>query len=87
MEGERLTCPRYRSVIDNQFAHVQAADAQLVHLEDAQAGAPDCQAADDQPTDGERTNRDSSDRESADREAADGLGFDCRAPIAWAPIA
>ena len=64
-------------VMDNQFAHVQTADAQLVHLENAQAGAPDRQAANNQPTDGERTNRDSSDRESANREAADGLGFDC----------
>ena len=63
-------------VVDNQFAHVQAAEMKLIDLDDAEAGALDRQAADDQAAKGERADRDSSDRESADREAADTLGFD-----------
>ena len=35
-------------VIDNQFAHVQPADTEFADLYDAEAGAPDRQAADNQ---------------------------------------
>jgi hypothetical protein len=63
------------AIIDNRFAHVQAADAQLVDIDDAQARAPDGQAPDDQATDGEPANCDRSERKSADREAAYGLSF------------
>jgi len=55
---------------------MQAADAEFVDLDDAEAGAPDRQVTDDQPAKGERTDRDSADRESSDREAADTLGAD-----------
>ena len=61
-------------VIDNQFAHVQPADTEFSDLYDAEAGAPDRQAADNQAAKGERADRDRSDRESSDREAADPLG-------------
>ena len=63
------------SAIAKPFAHVQAADAQLVDLDDVQAGPPDRQAADDQSADGERADRDSTDCQGADGERADGLGF------------
>jgi hypothetical protein len=65
------------SVIGDQFAHVQTADAEFVDLNDVEAGASDRQAADDQATEGERANRDRSDGESSDCEAADRLGANC----------
>ena len=63
------------SVVDDQFPHVQTADAELVDLDDAEAGASDRQAADDQATEGERADRDRSDGESSDGQAADTLGL------------
>jgi len=66
----------HAGVIGDQFPHVQAADAELVDLDDAQTGTSDRQAADDQSAEAERANRDSSDCERSDGEATDALGLD-----------
>ena len=61
--------------IAKPFADVQSADAQLVDLDDPQAGPLDRQAPDHQAADGERADRDGSDCQGADGERADGLGL------------
>ena len=63
-------------LIDDQFAHVQAVDPELIDLDEAEAGAADRQVTDDQAANGERPDRDSADREGSDREAADSFGAD-----------
>ena len=62
------------SVIDNQVAHVQPADAEFVDLDDAKASAPDRQLANGQTAQGDCANRERADREGSDREAADTVG-------------
>ena len=63
-------------VVDHEFPHMQAANAEVVDLDGAKACAADRQAADDQAANGERANGNSSDRECSDGEGADPLGLD-----------
>jgi hypothetical protein len=54
---------------------VQAADAEFVDLDDAEARASYRETVNEQPAEGERADCDRSDRESSYCEAADALGF------------
>src|SRR3954470_12212699 len=74
------------SVIDNQFPHVQAADAKFVDLDDPEAGAADRQAADDQAADRERAQRDSANGERPDCQAADRLGANTLLHLAFVRV-
>ena len=69
-------------VIDDEFAHVQAVDAEFVDLDDTEARAPDREVTDDQAAKGERPIATAPTAKAPIARPP----IPC-APIAWAPIA